>query len=1110
MKSIDIDNINDNKMEIDDVSFSQDQYINELKRLMESDNAVADEIIEENFYEWVINDWDSLLNKKEYSPDFIIGGYKWRILLFPKGNTEKEFVSAFLDNLDVKSEDADENAHVCAKFVLSIRNYNDYKCFSAKPSHHRFNGKESDWGFNRFIEKTHLYNENKNYIKPLIEDGKTVLSVYVRIYKDELGILWHDFANWDSKKQTGYVGFKNQGATCYMNSLLQALYFTNYFRKATYQIPTKDDIPANSVPLALQRVFYNLQYSDQSVDTRELTKSFGWDTIESFTQHDIQEFNRELQDNLETKMKGTAADGAISRLFKGKMKSYIKCINIDYDSSRIEEYYDIQLNVKGCKGLIESFDEYIKEEILEGDNQYMAEGHGLQDARKGVIFESLPPVLQLQLKRFEYDMERDAMVKINDRFEFPDRVDLSKYLSKDADKSIKYIYRLHSVLVHSGDLHGGHYCAFIQPKLDGKWFKFDDDRVVPATIDNVFEENFGRSAHDNERNNTHLKTRITNAYMLAYIRESDIPEILAPIKDSDIPKHLSERIEKERIDKERAEQEKKEQHRYVMISILDNDVIRENSNRLDLFNLELKQYPISHLKEYKCSKTDTVGQFKATLAKAYGVNKSRIRFWNVVRRQNRTKRPELPTDENDEMSIEEMLRNHKPLPREKDNYTRYLIYVNYTIDPQLRITSESNFMVFLKYYDPFTKNMEFVGNYIIEKKDKRFIDMIPDFNEMLNFPSNTQLLLYEEIKPDMIDEILLKNTASVAEIGNGDIICIQKMLTQEQEEKLRNDPTPLVYIPDFFKYVRSKILVTFKEREDKDDEHFVPVSKEFNEFQLELLKTMNYDDVARAVAEKIKLDNPMKLRFYVGNNNEYIERREDIRLNSLINTTRYSLNSNTIFYEIQDITITEMEVKRFINVKFLNKHHQEQKTYRLLLLKNATIRDLLKALKQSMKVEKIGQLRLYTVMNGRILFVYFDENMNIQSLDPTSQEIYVEEVPEDQLNPDPNDVIIPVIHFKNDISNYHSVPFLFKLNKGEKFSETKKRLQKSIGMSDKEFAKVKLCFIDKNNNPTYFEDKYNEAVLYNDDNHINFVIGLDYPCRNPNSTSYEKAVKIHN
>ncbi len=73
---------------------------------------------------------------------------------------------------------------------------------------------------------------------------------------------------------------------------------------------------------------------------------------------------------------------------------------------------DIQLNVKGCKDLYESFVEYCSVETLEGDNKYHAEGYGLQDAKKGVIFQQFPPVLHLQLKRFEYDMELDSLVKV--------------------------------------------------------------------------------------------------------------------------------------------------------------------------------------------------------------------------------------------------------------------------------------------------------------------------------------------------------------------------------------------------------------------------------------------------------------------------------------------------------------------------------------------------------------------------------------------------------------------------------------------------------------------------------------------------------------------------
>jgi len=319
---------------------SQYNYFNELRRMLDNDYSVGDEIATEGHYEWPIENWESLVENKVYSPEFELGGYRWKISLFPNGHLENEYISVFLENLNVTETGANNITHVCAKIVFSIRNYNDYSRFSPRWTHHRFNKSECDWGFNRFVEKRNLFNYNVINSRPIIENGKAVISVFIRIFKDELGILWHDFLNWDSKKETGYIGL--QGTTSYMNSLLQSLFFTNEFRKAVYQIPTVNDTSTNNVPLALQNLFINLQDSDQPVDTLELSKAFGWNTTGLFTQNDIQEFNRTLQNELENKMRNTAAEGTISRLFKGIMKNYIQCINIQYNSIRMEEYSDIQ------------------------------------------------------------------------------------------------------------------------------------------------------------------------------------------------------------------------------------------------------------------------------------------------------------------------------------------------------------------------------------------------------------------------------------------------------------------------------------------------------------------------------------------------------------------------------------------------------------------------------------------------------------------------------------------------------------------------------------------------------------------------------------------------
>lgn len=52
---------------------------------------------------------------------------------------------------------------------------------------------------------------------------------------------------------------------------------------------------------------------------------------------------RILLDKLEERMKGTPADGTVQRLFVGKIKSYIRCLNIDFESSREEDFYDLQV-----------------------------------------------------------------------------------------------------------------------------------------------------------------------------------------------------------------------------------------------------------------------------------------------------------------------------------------------------------------------------------------------------------------------------------------------------------------------------------------------------------------------------------------------------------------------------------------------------------------------------------------------------------------------------------------------------------------------------------------------------------------------------------------------
>ncbi|TFY81764.1 hypothetical protein EWM64_g2248 [Hericium alpestre] len=1069
-------------MDIDEVVSVKDHEAFAAKHMPD----LGHDVKEFKVFTWPLDNWKKL-DKKLTSPEFECGGHRWRILLFPFGNSNappNDTVSVYLDYADPKR--APEGWHACAQFALVISNRHDPTIYTVSHAHHRFIAEECDWGFTRFSELRKLFGIQEGHTRPTIEDESADVSVFVRVLEDPTGVLWHNFVNYDSKKETGFVGLKNQGATCYMNSLLQSLYCTRYFRKAVYEIPTEDEHPTESVALALQRVFYHLQTSDQPVGTTELTKSFGWKSLDSFLQHDVQEFNRVLQDKLESKMKGTTAEGAIAKLFVGKMKSYIKCVNVDFESSRIEEFNDIQLNVKGMKNLYDSFKDYVQVETMEGENKYQAEGYGLQDARKGIIFQSFPPVLHLQLKRFEYDVQRDAMVKINDRHEFPFEIDLGEFLDEDADRSKPWVYKLHGVLVHSGDLHGGHYFALIKPDAQTRWLKFDDDRVTPVTDREVLEENYGGEPLNGlpqnlQRNQVRSMKRFTNAYMLVYIREALIDEVLSPFKEEDTPAHLKRRLDEERLQIEAKRREREEQHLFLTAKVITDETFTQHEG-FDLASFDEKNWPPSELPTFRVLKQETYSTFKTRVAQHFNYPENQIRLWVLVNRQNKTVRPDTHIPENEPTLTVDVIRNNMAA-RQSD----LRLYLDVVPEPTKPDLPPGSIMIFLKHFDTSKQTLHGVGKCYALRAAK-VSDLVPIINEKMRWTPGTPLKLYEEIKPGMIELMKPKLTFQQSEIQDGDIICFQVDISDKEVHDLESQglySNPL----QFYDFLQNRVMIIFRPKfEEPDHDH--------PEFNLVLSKKQTYDTMAQKVAEFLRHD-PIKLRFTTthatnGTPKSILKRSLNQSITEIISPSYVNPTTTVILYEKLDVSIVELETKRSLKIIWTGVHNKEESTHPFLLPKTSMVHDLAEHLSKqvTMSTNGSGKIRVFEVSKDGKTQKEFTGSEMIGNI-PDPVELYAEEIPWEELEADEGDKVISVFHFSKEVSRTHGVPFKFVVKPGEKFSDTKKRLQTRIGVSDKDFAKYRFALIQAATfkQPSYIED---DDTIYDHKFAPEDVLGLDH------------------
>ncbi|XP_045337721.1 ubiquitin carboxyl-terminal hydrolase 40 isoform X2 [Leopardus geoffroyi] len=291
---------------------------------------------------------------------------------------------------------------------------------------------------------------------------------------------------------TNLSGIRNQGGTCYLNSLLQTLHFTPEFREALFSLgpeelgsfedKDKPDAKVRIIPLQLQRMFAQLLLLDQdAASTTDLTDSFGWTSDEEMRQHDVQELNRILFSALETSLVGTSGHDLINRLYHGTIVNQVVCKECKNVSEKQEDFLDLTVAVKNVSGLEDAlWNMYVEEEVFDCDNLYhCGTCDRLVKAAKSAKLRKLPPFLTVSLLRFNFDFVKHERYKETSCYTFPLRINLKPFCEQSELDDLEYVYDLFSVIIHQGGCYGGHYHVYIKD-VDhlGNW-QFQEEKSKP-------------------------------------------------------------------------------------------------------------------------------------------------------------------------------------------------------------------------------------------------------------------------------------------------------------------------------------------------------------------------------------------------------------------------------------------------------------------------------------------------------------------------------------------------------------------------------------------------------------------------------------------------------
>lgn len=324
-----------------------------------------------------------------------------RLLVFPKGNGtlgSGHHIEVYLDFLDALFTPP----QLCPKVKFQIKSMTstDFLKTRRTEATHSFTSQNRDWGFGNFLLIQEALNPRSGH---LVDDSLT-LSVEIHFENNSiLGMM--------SKAETGFVGIKGHARTSLFSAFLLCLFHIKAFRKTVYQMQIlESDDRRKSVPLALQHLFYKLQYQNTSVETEDLVKALHWDFDPWFVHYDVFRMQRVLFGRVAEQYRTRREQDGISDLFIGEYSNYNDSPTISEAQTSKQSYTEIPLNVLECKDIYASLEKLCQIGRLKEDNHDRTVYQGLHESKHHRLFDSFPTILQFNLEQYNYNPQREAIL----------------------------------------------------------------------------------------------------------------------------------------------------------------------------------------------------------------------------------------------------------------------------------------------------------------------------------------------------------------------------------------------------------------------------------------------------------------------------------------------------------------------------------------------------------------------------------------------------------------------------------------------------------------------------------------------------------------------------